>query len=854
MFSLVLLGLSLLCSSLSAQDSYYFPKSTSFNPRIPTPEAFLGYAIGTHYTRHDRIVAYFEELAKLSDKVTIEYIGQSYEGRPLAVAKITSAANHGKLEDIRQRHVQQADPNASALDPGTDPVVVLLDYSVHGAETSSGEASLLTAYYLVADQTEDTRRWLDEAVILIDIAQNPDGRDRAANWHNAYKSTPPVADPLDKEHLEQFPGGRPNHYFTDLNRDWLAATQKETKPKIEFFHRWYPNVHIDFHEMGGNSTYYFEPSPKSTQSPLIPQASYDFNTTLARYHAEALDGIGSLYFTKETFDNFSPVYGSTYPDFHGAVGVTVEQGSSRGLLQETSNGLLEFRFTIRNQLVAGLASVKGAVAEKQGLFDLQKNFFQSAIRDATAHSTKAYVFGDEKDQSLTNQFLELLLRHNIRVYELGRDQSLGGKDFKEGSAYVVPASQPQFRIIHSIFEETPTIQDSVFYGSTSYAIVHGYGLKYAKSAANVGLGTQVGVAKELVGDVVGGTADYAYLVEWTEYSAPRALYSLLDKGVFVKAAFKPFTAKTAAGDHQFGYGSLVIPVAGQTISADSLQRSIRAAADLAGIDFYSVSTGFSVEGIDLGSNNIRALKKPEVALILGQGVNSAEAGEVWFLLNEHLKLPVVKIDPANFSRANLNRYTTVVLVGGSYANAWDKETTERLKGWVNDGGTLIAFKSAAEWAIANGISREKVYRDSTARNKQGVVRQDYVTQQEALAPDRISGNIFSADIDITHPVGFGLQNRKLFVNIGGGTILLPSSSPFSTVAQFDKAPLVNGYISRKNIERYSGKAFILASGVGAGSTIFFSENPGHWKHWHGTDRLLINSIFFGDLLSGGGRR
>ncbi len=849
---LQLLAVSLIATDAVAQHTYYFPQA-QFDPSIPAPEAFLGYPIGTHYTRHDRIIAYFQELDRLSDKISVEIIGYSYEGRPLAVATITSAANQGRLEEIRQAHIKQADPSAPQLDASQSPVVVLLDYSVHGAETSSGEASLLTAYYLVASQSDETRQWLDEAVVLIDIAQNPDGRDRTANWHNAYKSTPPVADPLDKEHLEQFPGGRTNHYFTDLNRDWLSVTQIETKPKIDFFHRWYPNVHIDFHEMGGGSTYYFEPTPKSTESPLIPRASYDFNTVLAKYHAEALDGLGSLYFTKEVFDNFSPIYGSTYPDFHGAVGVTVEQGSSRGLVQETANGLLEFRFTVRNQLFTGLASIKGAVAEKAGLFGLQKDFFRTALDEARAHKTKSYVFGDEHDESLTQKLVELLLRHRIAVYELGSDQTIDGKSFKEGSAYVVPVVQPQFRLIHSIFEETPPIQDSVFYGSTSYSIIHAYGLKYAKSANAIGQGNPVNTTKDLQGSVVGGKASYAYLLHWTEYNASTALYALLEKGVFIKAAFKPFTSTTVEGPIDFGYGSLVIPVAGQTISADSLHQVISYVANETGLKFYGVSTGFSVAGIDLGSNNIQTVKKPVVALVLGQGVNSAQAGQVWYLLNEHLKLPVVKIDPAVFPRANLSKYTTLILTSGSYDGLWNKETTENIKSWVNGGGTLIAFQSAAEWAISNGIVREKVYQDTANKKDQETERLDYATRAEASAPDRLSGNIFSADIDITHPVAFGLQERKLFVNIDGNTILLPSVNKFSTVAQFDSEPWVNGYISKQNLNRFSDKAYILASSAGQGSVILFSDDPTYRKYWYGTDRLVTNSIFFGGHVSTGGR-
>jgi len=331
--AVLLSGVALTPAPALAQSGYFFPQAAAgdFDPAIPTPEAFLGYPIGTHYTRHDRIVDYLRELARLSDRVTVEEIGRSYEERPLLSVVITSGANQGRIDQIQRAHIAAGDPGGPAA--GADaPVVVGLFYSVHGNETSSGEAALLTAYYLAAGRSPEVLDWLDKAVVVIDPAQNPDGRDRAANWHNAWKNQPAVSDPQDKEHVEAWPAGRTNHYFTDLNRDWLAVTQKETRAKLEAFHRWRPNIQIDFHEMGAGSTYYFEPSPASMESPLLPRASYEWNVTLAKYHAQALDSLGSLYYTREVFDNFSPVYGSTYPDFHGGVGVTVEQASSRGLV------------------------------------------------------------------------------------------------------------------------------------------------------------------------------------------------------------------------------------------------------------------------------------------------------------------------------------------------------------------------------------------------------------------------------------------------------------------------------------------------------------------------------------------
>lgn len=846
----VLLLAALLFSSgvTKAQSNYFFPNSGNFDPKVPTPEQFLGYAIGTHYTRHDQIVAYFNELARVSDRVHIQVIGKTYEERPQIIATITAPQNYAKIEEIRKEHLTLTDPSKSILG-NTAPVVVLLGYSVHGNETSSGEASLLTAYYLAANQSPETQKWLQEAVVLVEPALNPDGRDRAANWHNSYKSFPAVADPADKEHNEQWPAGRTNHFFTDLNRDWLSVSQIESKNRLVFFHQWYPNVHIDFHEMGTGSTYYFEPTQRGHESPILPRASYDFNATLAKYHADALDKIGSLYFTKEAFDNLSPIYGSTYPDFFGAVGVTFEQGSSRGLIQESPNGLVTFPFTIRNHVTSGLSTVRGAVAEKLNLFKLQKEFFQSAVEQGKANPDKAFIFGDSKDVTLTQKLLELVLVHHLKVYELAGDQSAEGKKFEKGKAYIVPAAQPNFRIVHSLFEETAKLADSAFYDNTSWSVIHAYGLQYAKLKTAGVLGEQVTALPVSKGEVTGSRSNYAYLLDWSDYNASKALYFLQDKGVLVKAAYKPFTAGTTTGKHSFGYGSLVIPVASQTITADSLYLAVKQAAEFAGVKILSTNTGFSLEGIDLGSNNVRTVEKPQVALLTGTGIAAGEVGEVWFLLNEHLGLPLTKLDVSSLSRVNLTRYTTLVLVSGSYSGL-GKEGTDKIKAWVRAGGTLITFKSASEWAIKEDLVREKLYTDSATGKKTGPARIDYVTKDEAETAKRINGGIFLADIDITNPIAFGISNRRIFFTKTGTTILQPSKDKYATVAQYLPASYISGYVSKPNVARINNSASILVSSAGAGKVVLFAEDPNYRHYWHGTDRLFLNAVFFGSQVSG----
>ncbi|SHI03025.1 Zinc carboxypeptidase [Chryseolinea serpens] len=844
-----LLLLLFVAFSATAQDRYYFPKG-NFDPAIPSPEKFLGYPIGSHYTRHDRIVDYFKELDRLSDKVTVKEIGKTYEERVQIIATVTSPENHGKLESIRLEHLKLVDPKAAEPDYKNLPVFVHLGYSVHGNETSSGEAALLTFYYLVASQDEETQKFLREAVVTFDPSVNPDGRDRAAAWHNQNKSFPPVTDPLDREHTELWPMGRTNHFLFDLNRDWLAAVHVESKNRLNFYHTWYPNVQIDFHEMGTNSTYYFEPSkPYGSESAIIPRETYDvLNVKLAKYHAEALNSVGSLYWTKEQFDNLSAIYGSTYPDFQGAVGITFEVGSSRGLAQESNQGVVTFPFTIRNHVLTGIATVRGAVAEKDILLRHQRKFFSSALEDAKKNPNKAFVFGSSVDETINQKFLSLLLTHKLEVYETSGTTTVEGKRFEKGKSYIVPTAQPHYRIVHSLFEEVTHFHDSVFYDVTGWAVAHGYGVPFARiKDANVALGTRVTAVKKVEGQIENGKSDYAYLLNWSDYNASKALYALQQYGLLTKVSFKPFTVEEKGVRKEFPQGTIVVPVAWQKISADSLFRVVKEVTTTSKVSFTAVSTGFNAQGIDLGSNNIRALEKPEAALLVGQGTNSAEVGQLWFLLNKQVDFSITKIDISNAARIDWTRYNVLVLVGGNYS-ALDKNTVAKLKSWIEQGNTLITIKNASEWAVKQGLVTEKLVTEYKPDTTQ-INRFDFIKSNEIEGPKSIEGSIYSADLDITHPLGFGFESRKLYVFRNGSTFLKSGRSPYGTVVKYTANPLVSGYVSKANLKRIANSASVVVSNAGRGRVILFADDPYFRGYWYGTARLFLNALFFGQVVN-----
>ncbi len=839
--SILLIFCFFAAAAVTAQPNYFYPGGGNFNPQIPTPAQFLGYDIGTQHTRHDRLVEYFKELDRLSDRMTTQIIGETFEHRQQITAVFTSAENHAKIEEIRKAHLAgQLTGNTANV-----PLVIHLGYNVHGNEPSSSEAAMLTAYYIVASQSEEAGKWMNDMVILMDPVINPDGRDRHTHWANMHKGEPPVADPLDREHTEIWPGGRTNHYWFDLNRDWFLGTFPETRNRIKFFHHWRPYVQTDHHEMGTNSTFYFDPGEDASNNPIVPDFLYKTIYPLyAGYFSKATDQIGSMYYTKESYDKLYPGYGSSYINFYGGAGFLFEQASSRGHVQETNSIPITFAFTIRNQFTASLTTIRASLAEKAQLLKMRKEFYRVAQSQAAASPIKGYVFGDTKDITRTNAFLSMLLLHEIEVYPVSSAITVDGKKFEAGKTYYVPTAQDNYIMVRSVFEKAITYIDSSFYDASAWSLIHAYNLPYAEmktALAKTNRIESIAAAESVV-----TKSNYAYVLEATDYNVHKVIYQLQKGGVIVQAAFRPFTAVINQQPKSFGYGNIVLPVNLQQINSDSLFQLVAGAAKSTGISIYSLNTGFSAGGIDLGSNNIRSLKKPEAAMIIGTGVAGAEAGEIWHLLDQRLQMPISKIDILNLGRANLNRYNTIIMVNGNYTLI-DKTLTDKIKAWVQNGGTLITLKTGSEWAIKNGFTKEKLL--ATDSSKTTPVRQNFDNAEYIEGAKAMGGSIFKVDVDTTHPIGFGFTNRTVSWYRNGLTFLVPSLNPYSTVAQYGNDPLIGGYIHPTTLKKVKNSAAILVGAEGSGRVILFSDNPNFRGTWYGTNKLFLNALFYGGMMN-----
>ncbi len=835
---------------LPAQTTYFFGDNEKFDTTIPSPQSFLGYDIGSQHSLHANVVHYFKALAQSSNKITFREIGKTHEKRPLIILTITAEENHEKLEQIRKSHVALSNPEANNNpNISASPIVINLGYNVHGNEPSSTEAAMLMAYYLVASNSEVVQNMLSNAIILMDPVLNPDGRDRHSTWVNSHLGSPPVADPLDREHNETWPGGRTNHYWFDLNRDWLPLVHPESQARIKFYHQWLPNIVTDFHEMGTNATYFFEPTkPFGSENPIVPRENYDkLNGLLANYFSAALDSIGSLYFTKEVFDNTYPGYGSTYPDVHGGVGLVFEQASSRGHLQKSTTGEVSFPFTIKNHLNSSIATVKAGVENKTQFLDYQRRFFESSYKDGGNDPVDAYIFGDHYDTNRTFAFLDLLQQHKIKCYGLQKDEIVEGHQFQKGKAFWVPTHQPQYKMVKTRFEKNTQFHDSIFYDASAWAMVFAYGMPHAAVASkNVNLGTVVDQMDHSLYEPV-TRSNYSYIIDWRDYNAPMALHYLLENKIIVKAAFKPFSIISTEGiQKEFGYGSLIIPVSLQEQPRDKLYEILKNINTIAKINIVSVNSGRSIKGIDLGSGNFKTIKLPKTLMLVGEGVSSYEAGEVWHLLDQRVKMPITKIDLYDFDRAELKHYDRIVMVSGNYGLLSEQQRL-KLDKWIKQGGTLITIRNASSWAIKNKLVKEKLKLPDEPASVQKT-RMDYVTADNHYGAKAIGGSIYKADLDISHPLGFGYSNRSIWVYRNSKVLLEPSENLFSTVIKYEGNPLVSGYISDQNLANVKNSASVIVSKKGRGRVILFADNPNFRGTWFGTNKLFTNALFFGDHI------
>ena len=833
----ILLALLSINAVVSAQTdpSYYLPKGHNYDLNIPTPESILGYNVGDWHVSHDKLVEYMKALALSSDRISIENRGSTYEGRPLLLLTITSSENHANLDQIQRQHLMLSEPEGASLDITKMPTIVYQGFSIHGNEPSGANAGLLVAYHLAASKDASVVEMLKEVVVLFDPCYNPDGLQRFSQWVNTHKSDVLNPDPNDREYSEVWPRGRTNHYWFDMNRDWLPVQLPESKVRIKSFTDWLPNILTDHHEMGTNATFFFQPGIQSRVNPLTPKMNQKLTREIGNFHAKALDKIGSLYYTEESYDDFYYGKGSTYPDVNGSIGILFEQASSRGHLQESDNGILTFPFSIRNQFITALSTLKAAKDIRLKLLEYQRSFYRNALKAAQQNKQKAIVFGNSKDPATSYHLAEILKRHQISVHRLNKNTTIKGKKYATPSSFVVPLTQKKNKLIHAMFDTQTKFQDSLFYDVSAWTFPLAFNLNYSFQKSTVLAGEEIDDLKFEEAKIV-EQSSYAYLLESNGYYTPKFIYELLEAGVRVKVGLKPFSID----GNSYDYGSIMIPVGNQQLSADELYDVIKKASFGLMLDIRSVRTGLT-EGIDLGSRNFKTLKKPKVALLIGDGVRSYDAGEIWHLMDTRYKIPTTKIDVLQLSNIDLQKYTHIVLP--SYSGSLLNMNKDKIDRWIKGGGSLIAYRSAIKW-----INKNKLATVDLKSFKREAKRVGFGQKADYNGAQNIGGAIFNTRIDRSHPINFGIEQNMLPMFRNSRIFIEPDKQSFNNPIQYTDNPLLSGYISREQLNLLVGSVPFKLIKKGNGNIILFTDNTNFRAFWYGTNRLFSNALFYSDFM------
>lgn len=851
------LGITLTTSFGQKIDLSYYLPDIEYDSSIPTPKEFIGHEVGEFHVTHDKLYYYMKELARVSDRITLTEYARSHEKRPLIYLTVTSPGNHSRLDQIKAEHKKLTDTRVSqSVNIENMPIIIYQGCSIHGNEPSGANGALATMYYLAAGQGPKMDQLLNDVVILFDPSYNPDGLQRFSTWVNTHKGKHLISDSNSREFREAWPGGRTNHYWFDLNRDWLLLTHPESRGRIRTFHEWKPDILTDHHEMGSNSTFFFQPGIPSRTNPNTPIRNQELTYKIGEYHGRALDKIGSLYYTKESFDDFYYGKGSTYPDAQGCIGILFEQASSRGHLQETSNGLLRFPFTVRNQVTTMLSTQDAAVGLRKEILDYKRQSFLDARALAKENPVKGYVFGDTNDPAKVNRFIEILLSHQIEVHRPDGPVEVNGKKWDKEKNYVVALDQDQYRLAKSIFEKVTTFKDSLFYDVSAWTLPLAFDIPYQEIRAPIRLAERITTVPSITGTVLNeGPDTYAYLIEWNDYYAPRALKSLLSKDVLVKLANEQFEIEIGNNSNSpkyrvFKRGTLIVPTGNnQRLSRSELSALMSKIAAHNQLHIHAVYTGLVQSGVNLGSRSLSSIEDPKAMILIGEGVSSYDAGEIWHHLDQNLEMAVPMITTSRFAQLDLSNYKTIIMPHGSYNSL--NSHKDKLNDWLKSGGTLIAIKGAIRWLKTKEIiSLEYQNGEEDKKNDKGSDEKDwsipdYAGEDERRGAKVTGGMIAMIDIDPTHPLFYGYVRDQLPVFKRGNDYYKAVKKNVNFPGRYSQSPVLSGYLHAENKAKMPGAVSVFNASIGRGKVIGLVDNPTFRGYFWGNSKLFANAFFLG---------
>lgn len=820
--------------------------------KLLSPEEFLGYELGQRFTLHSNAVEYYKHVSSVSANAELFTYGETYEGRPLTYLVITSPENFPSLEEIRLDNLRRAGL-AEGTSSGRDIAIVWLSYNVHGNEASSMEASMITLYDLANPENEKSKGWLKNTVVIMDPCVNPDGRDRYANYYNQYGNSPPNASPDAFEHHEPWPGGRSNHYFFDLNRDWAWCTQIESQQRIKAYNRWLPHVHVDFHEQGYNSPYFFAPAAEPLHE-VISDWQREFQLTIGKNNARYFDQKGWLYFTKEVFDLYYPSYGDTYPTYSGAVGMTYEQagGGTGGLEIETRTGdPLTLADRIMHHHTTGLATIEITSMNAERVTEEFARYF-SENNNIPAATYKTYVIKAENNPDRVQQLTDWLDLHAVRYGHTGGLKTVRGFKYRDRQVasvtvspqdIVIPVDQPKSRFLTTIFEPSSKLSDSLTYDITAWNLLYGYNLDaYALTER---LAVETAYRRPSPPTINAPEKPYAYIFKYESVKDVAFLSALMKHKIKVRSARKSF----AMNGNKFAPGTLVVTrVNNETnVAFDSVVLNL--ASDYERKTF-TAKTGLVDAGRDLGSGDLSFIKMPRIAVLFGEQTTPPSVGELWHFFEQQIGFPITHIGSAHFKNIRLDHYDVLVVPEGSY-KIFDEATLEEISAWVTSGGKLILIGDALNAFVdkkgfnlkswSSDTERAKAEEaDKTVRQEKGFARYEEVERKQLSG--NISGAIYKVAIDNSHPVAFGLEpfyytlktHSRRFAWLNNGW----------NIAYFkNEVKPIQGFAGFKANAGLRNSLLLGIEEKGTGEVIYFVDNPLFRSFWEQGKMLFSNAVF-----------
>ncbi len=797
---------------------------------LKSPSEFLGYELGTRFTRHYQVLDYLYYVSKASNNLKLEKYGETNEFRPLVVSYVSSEENIQQLEQIRESNLKR-----TGILKGTsnsEIAIVWLSYNVHGNEASSTEVAMKTIYDLIQTKQE----WLKNTVVIIDPCVNPDGRSRYVNWYYETKSSPYNTNPEVTEHQEPWPGGRPNHYLFDLNRDWAWATQIETQQRLKVYNKWMPHIHVDYHEQGYNSPYYFAPAAEPYHE-IITDWQLDFQTQIGKNHATYFDAKGWRYFTKEFFDIFYPSYGDSYPTFMGAIGMTYEQaGHGRaGLGIITENGTeLTLKDRIAHHTSTGLSTVEMASKNTKNLISEFKNFF-----DNTKLKYRSYIL--RGDKSNLKKVTELLSKHDILSYP-PEEKTTKVFDYQLNAVktikttlndLVIPTNQPKGKMVQVLFEQRTKLSTPLTYDITAWSIPYAYGLLGFASETGL-LPSKKIVPKKNVPVKIKKNA-YAYISTWNEVKDAAFLGNLLEEGLNVRFSFKPFSVE----EMQFSRGSILILKDDNKhlLNFDEILIEISSRMRQ---DLTAVSTGFTSTGPDFGSSNYKLITNKKIAVLSGDGTASLNFGEIWHFFETQLKYPLHILNTKNIKNINFSNYDVLIIPERFSA---DENELEILSNYASNGGTIVAIGSSLKsFADKEGFNL-KTKIDSVNNTKTGKDNLiPYDQREKVRIKDAITGSIFRSTIDDSHPLAFGYSSEYYSLKLSGTSYELLDTG-FNVGYFPEKTTNTAGYAGEYALTKVPNSLLFGVERKGKGQIIYMVDNPLFRSFWENGKLFFANAIF-----------